>query len=227
MAEKAEYYERKGDFKMANIVYDEIINDYPYTVAAYINKGVNLTQMGEHHQAIAVNRKGEELFPENVMLKNNLANLYYDLNKLDSAVFYISKALPYATECDTLPLKFVSVDDIDENKVSKRELHYFRSVIYYELEDYDKCIQDLEKCIDCNYYRAHCCYTIGRCLENLGQFEKGCRYYRQAFELGYDDAKDEYNYCEECVPDTTDAPPLADIERRRIIPILKNYKNEQ
>ena len=190
----AESYEMKGDFKMANVVYDEIIKAYPDYEGAYVNKGVNLSYEDQYKEAIAVYKQGLKVAPESVLLHYNIGLNFNRLQQADSAITYFTSALPYSKKCEPVTQQLVlKVVDPNETFIESSEILYERGLIYYEREEYDKCITDMKECITCGYMFAESHYMVGSCLHYLGNEEEACEEFYIAADYGNVQAQEQLN----------------------------------
>lgn len=210
MMQKAEYYGGKGDIKMANLLYDEIMREYPNYAGSYINKGVNLAENGDYSGAIAIHKKGLLLNPSSVRILTNIACYYDNLNSLDSANQYFSAALKLVPKCETKePMRLDISIHGQEVEVNSFELLYLRGQNYFDQKKYDLSIADLKECIRCGYYVASCHYLIGACLFHKGEFDESCKEMYAAASFGHVQAQEELQErCSEVVKQIEENTPL-------------------
>jgi tetratricopeptide (TPR) repeat protein len=190
----AKSYEAKGDYRTANIVHDETIKAYPDYEGAYVNKGVNFTRQGKYKEAIEIYKLGLKNVSESLFLNYNLGLSYYQIEQLDSAIFFFTSALPFSKKCEPIPqYVYIRIVDPTENTVESSEILYERGLCYYDLNKYNECIADMKTCIECRYRFAASHYMVGASLYALGNEIEGCEEFVIAAENGDALAQEEIN----------------------------------
>lgn len=185
LTQTAESYEAKGDFEMANIVYDETIKAYPNHPGAYINKGANLAQLKQYQKAIDTYKRGLKTNPQEPMLYLNIGFNFNRLKEIDSAISYFSSGIQYGKKCDPSKVGLLTFTTREEqSEIKASQFYYERGLDYFQQEQYTLCIDDMKKCIECGYMLAESHYMVGASHNSLGNKTKGCEHLNIALSYG-------------------------------------------
>src|SRR5208283_1062427 len=82
----ADYYSTvTGELDKASQKYQESIESYPRSAAAYVNLGIVYSAQGQYEKAAEITRRGLRLAPDRVALYGNLTNYTLALKRFDDA----------------------------------------------------------------------------------------------------------------------------------------------
>jgi tetratricopeptide (TPR) repeat protein len=188
----AEVYEAKGDYQMANVVYDEMMRDYPEYDGSYVQKGINLARNNEQSQAIRVFKKGLRRIPESLYLHYNLAIAYSNKEQLDSAIVHFTSALTFSKKCEPVSNRpqLVFVTTNEEETIESSEIFFERGLCYFDQDKLEECASDMRECIRCGYDLGSSHYMLGLCLYKLGSEQLGCEEMHKSLQCGDERARE-------------------------------------
>ena len=130
-------YYVKGDYQMALINFNLVIQSYPEFGDAYNSRGLVYLDESKYDQALSDFNRTIELMPDSAMGYSNRAITYYSMGEFDEAIQDLEKAIQL---------------DIDFAKA-----YYNRGLVYLSLNRYESAIADFEKAIQ---YTPERTYTI-------------------------------------------------------------------
>ena len=201
---------QSGNFTGAKSILDLIIAKDPKNQSAYNMRGIAALELGETEEAI--NDFGTSISLDSMEYRSfyNRGNAYYQLEKYDKAMLdydralvleqkspdiYINRgnALVGLESYDQAVLDFSFAVKIDhENYLA----HFNLARTYYLMDSLVRAENAFRKCIEVygTYAPAH--YFLGMIALENGEKDKMCGYFKQASELGYQQAVQVYNiYC--------------------------------
>jgi len=188
---------RKGEYKKAQKILEEIVAQKPNEARALINLGIVYRNQGRLLEAIAVYQKAIKLNYKTFAAYNNLANVYLEQNEFSLAKESYLKAIEskpdYAEGYGNLGAFY----QIKGNRLLAKR--YYKKALKLDpnlfdpsanlssiLEsegDYKKALILAKKALDINSEDADLCQTMGNILRNTGELSEAKRYYQKALKL--------------------------------------------
>jgi len=178
-------------------MYDKIIKLDPNDYTACNNKGVFLTKLEKHNEAIECYKEAIHLNPNYIKAYNNLGYSYQCLNMFKEANLCFDKSLEIKCNVDAYLFKgkllfdsklyFESAHCYDKAlEIDSNNIHclYNRGLLYAKLNDYDKSLECLDKVIylDPNEPDNYICKAYILAQSNKSK-EEAIHYYDKSIEL--------------------------------------------
>jgi tetratricopeptide (TPR) repeat protein len=156
---------------------------------AYILKGRILNKINKSGEALIVFRKAVQLDTRNTSSLYYLGTTYYLLEKNDSAISYLNKAM--ATKGgDSVYLEFNKNNPIyAKTDIDMTAIRYARGLAYYYSSNDKNAAMDFLFCMGKNYRLPECYLFVGSLYVQDGLGSEGCEYLQKAFEYGKIEAK--------------------------------------
>ena len=148
--------------------------EYKNYYKAYAGRATVYYELKDFPKAIADAEKTIQLEENNIKANYVLANCYDDLNDLPKAVMYYNKSILLNSE---------------------NPLYYLRrAIVYGKMQQFNLCLQDLDRCLRINPNYAEAYYWRGVAKVNMRQ--NPCSDLKRAVNLGFLDAQQPLiNYC--------------------------------
>ena len=89
----ADIYLAQGQYKAAVPLLEDLIRNRPTDYRGYSSLSYVYFQLGDLYKSISVNKMAVQSIPANTAAYVNIANVYLNLNKPDSALLWAYKAL--------------------------------------------------------------------------------------------------------------------------------------
>ncbi len=141
------FYNNYSDYHYNSLLYDQIVNKLKEAIRmdstykeSYKNLSMVYTDNEEFDKAIQVLRLYSKLRPNEYGHKIQLYNLYYKLNKADSAQYYFSEIF----------LGFKNDIDNAKNNETKVAFKFSRELVRYEIGDKQIADENMKKIIEEN-----------------------------------------------------------------------------
>jgi tetratricopeptide (TPR) repeat protein len=195
--------EMSGNYPNAIEYYTKAIDKDPDFVMAYYKRGLDKKMTGNNEGSVADLAKAIELKPDFVVAMIEIANIQSDKNrdknliemltnsinkKTDSEMLYQYRGLyQYSTNKKAALADFEQAIKLNPGNI---EALYHSGLLYGEMKDYTKAVEQLTKVIeaDKNYKSAAYLYR-GVYNYNNEKFDLACADFNKAKELGEADAK--------------------------------------
>jgi tetratricopeptide (TPR) repeat protein len=148
--------------------------EYKNYYKAYAGRATVYYELKDFPKARADAEKTIQLEENNIKANYVLANCYDDLNDLPKAVMYYNKSILLNSE---------------------NPLYYLRrAIVYGKMQQFNLCLQDLDRCLRINPNYAEAYYWRGVAKVNMRQ--NPCSDLKRAVNLGFLDAQQPLiNYC--------------------------------
>jgi tetratricopeptide (TPR) repeat protein len=187
-------------------LWDQAIQTHPSS-KAYANRALLFRKEKNYPKAIEYYRQALRLNKIDHEAFSNLANVYFDLDKPDSAFLYYNKALSlkpdYVPALDNMGAMFAKTGEMMKRPdYFDSAVHYLskaiaikpdyktaysnRAATYMNLQRYEEAIKDFEKYLLYEPKSADIYNSIGVCYQRLEKYPESLTAYNKAIELNRD-----------------------------------------
>lgn len=142
----------------------QLIEKTPDNPRLYLERGNDYYELQDYEAAIKDYLKAQELVPDNPKVYHYLGDCYEHLGLKEKAIEYLTKALEFQ--------KYEQLDSVYEH----------RAIIYFEMEDFQKALSDINKAIELRpegiseYYKYRSLILYG--LKDYDNANKDFEHYR-------------------------------------------------
>ena len=187
---EANKFEQAEDWEKAIEILDKTIAQYPKSVRAYLNRGADLSALGNQQGAIEDYLTVIKLDPDNVLAHYNIGLNKNRQKKWDEATEWYNKALKLKGGG---PLYIENPEDPFD--VSVNEILFNRAISYMDNENnlhFDRAIEGFENCASNFHRKSESLNNIGCILIWRDQISRACECFSEAMNLANPEAKENY-----------------------------------
>lgn len=187
---QAKKLEDSHDWKSAIEILDKTIALYPNSIKALLNRGADLSAIGEYNKAIKNYLTVIKLDSDNVLAHYNIGLNKNRLKKWDDAIKWFNKALDLKGGG---PLFIEKMDDPFD--VPVHEILFDRAVSYMDNENdrqLDRAIFGFENCVSNSYRVSESLNNIGCMLYWQDSTTEACDYFTRSMHMSNADAKENF-----------------------------------
>ena len=165
--------QQKNHFKVAENLYNKILEINPNYVSAYNNLGIISKSLGDAEKAIDYFKKTIEIKPDFIDAHNNLGVVLQGMNEKQKAKECYEKAI-----------------EINPNY---SEAHCNLGVIFQSLDETQKAINCYKKAIEINPLHKNAYYNLGNSYGKLDEFNKAITNYEKSIKIDPNQPKTHHN----------------------------------
>ena len=195
-----ESYNKLKQFDKAIEYCEKAIELNPDSDAAYANLGNSYGNMKEFGKAIEVSKKSIDLNPNSLTAYVNLGNIYLLKSEFDKAINYYNKVLEiepsnfeanvnmgtayYNINDITNAIKwYIKALEVDARGNNKATALYNLGILYLDIEDNQKAIENLEKCLEIHENNVEVINLLSMAYYNLENYNKAIEYCQKAIKI--------------------------------------------
>jgi tetratricopeptide (TPR) repeat protein len=187
---ESEKLSQQGKYQESILLLNRAIDKNPEYIGAYINRGADKSALGDYQESILDYKRVLEIDSSNTLALFNIGNNYKRLKDFKEAVHYYNEA--FKTKggriyLDAIQNSFIQKDELD---IAGHEIAYERGLAYYEIDSFQKVIEDMQICLKHNYMNKQTHFMLGLTYLSMGMKEDGCKNLEQSKALGDADAEE-------------------------------------
>jgi tetratricopeptide (TPR) repeat protein len=189
-------FRQAGVWKNGATLWDQAIKSQPSS-KAYANRALLLRQEKNYSLAIEYYRKAIGMNKIDHEANGNLGNVFFDLQKPDSAFYYYRQALSikpdYVPTLDNIGAMFATMGQYDsalkylsralELKPDHKPAYSNRALVHMRLNKYEEAIKDWQSFLRYEPDVADVYNSIGVCYQYLGKYDQSLAPINKAINL--------------------------------------------
>jgi tetratricopeptide (TPR) repeat protein len=190
LMEQAAKYEQNGNYSQAIETLDEIINQSPDNLGAYINRGTYKSHLELFEEANEDYFAALKLDESNTMALFNLGVNYDELNNPSQARKYFIKAEVSMRNTVAWTVESFEPSESHDFDIPIHEIQHELGIIEEHLGNSHETIRCMTSSIEANFELEYSHYMLGHAYFQMGAPEKACESFRISADLGNLHAKE-------------------------------------
>ncbi len=202
-----------GNYKEAIELYNTVLRNQPNHLEAHFNKALCHQHLGENEKAVFHYKRALELNPNLIDAHNNIAIIYRNSGNMNMAEKHAAEVFSHSvgelssqmSGLRTIQLDNKSIEELKEvirlsnNKEYEKAKKILLGIkeqygdipdilnalgnVYFHLNEFENALETFKKFLSSDEGNATAYYSVGLCLQQLGQKEEALKYYLKSIEL--------------------------------------------